>query len=141
MNEADRPSFPHLGPEDADVWRAYLRQYDHHFTHYEYDVHVGQGIDLGPGYTDWMRRDAIALTQKRIDVVAHTDRDIWIIELKGIAGVSAPGQVLAYMHLYQETYRPTKPLSPVLICRLATRDVVSAANALGVLIFLTSPTP
>lgn len=111
------------------------------FSSFEYDVHVGEGIDIGSGQPAWMRRDAKALTQKRIDVVATVNDSLWIIELKGIAGVSAPGQALAYMHLYRATFKSHKKLRPVLIARLATADVITAANALNVLCFVTTTPP
>ena len=73
--------FPHLLPNEERIWERFLQIYGDQFQNYRYDVRVGKGQDPGPRYEWKWRQLAIMLTQKRIDVVAERDGEIWIFEV------------------------------------------------------------
>jgi len=55
------------------------------------------------------------LHAKRIDAVCETPDTIYIIEVKDILRPSAVGQVLTYMVLFEEQFKPRKKLKPVIV--------------------------
>lgn len=91
-------------PAEAALWSAWLSRYGTGWSKYQYDVHVGEGITVDPGYDIMTQGLARALTQKRIDVVAERRGEIWIFEVKLQAAINAFGQVMAYRDLYRKTY-------------------------------------
>lgn len=124
--------YPHMFPADIPVWEAWLRIHGHEFLSFAYDVKVGKGMDPDITLSPRIQRLQVLFTQKRIDVVGTKRGVKWIIEVKDIATVSAPGQVLAYSALYSDTFGFQSVLEPLLIFRLASPDVVRAAELLHV---------
>lgn len=127
--------YPHMSPVDIEVWQHFLNVYPNLFHNLAYDVRVGTGIPPANKYQSALERDWKMLTQKRIDAAAFHDDKIYIIELKGTATVSAPGQVLAYTILYKHTFKPTRILQPVLIYHYASPDIERIAENLSVKTF------
>lgn len=124
--------YPHMAPADIEVWEHFLTIFPNLYQNVRYDVRVGKGIPPAKNLSPEMIRDWSALTQKRIDVVAFNPEAIYIIELKGTATVSAPGQALAYAILFRQTFKPTLPIKPVLIFHYASPDVLHVADQLHV---------
>jgi hypothetical protein len=93
--------FTHLLPGEVSLWQRYLAQHGEYFDRFEYDIHVGQGVPLDPAWPPEIIRAALALTQKRIDVVGYAGSEVWIFEIKPDAGLSALGQLLAYKMLWE----------------------------------------
>ena len=102
--------FPHLLPAEARIWEVWYKIHGKDWDWFEYDVHVGKGVDPGPSTPEPYRSLAVKLTQKRIDVVGKRDGKIWLFEVKPDAGLSALGQLLAYSELYRRDFNYTGPL-------------------------------
>lgn len=111
------PRMTHLLPVDAQLMSEFLDAFPTRYRVIEYDVHVGDGRDPGTEFNDNMRRMAMTLSQRRIDVVGFTPDHIDIIEVTQVAGLKALGQLTAYPRLFQYTHRPDLPLRPVLVAR------------------------
>lgn len=129
------PKYPHLLPADVLLWERFLDQYPDYFESVEYDVHVGGAVDHSPWWSDKFRIEASWLASKRIDVVGHRKGEIWIVELKPEAGLSAIGQLIGYELLYQKRYSPTWPLVKCLVTNLLTPDERFLTVALGIRTF------
>ena len=104
-------------------WEKFLAQHHDHFDRFDYDVHLGRGLLLDPETPDYMVRQVLATTRKRVDVIGHTPEAIWIIEIKPRGGQGAVGQLQNYRRLYLEEYRPDKPVLMVLVCERLAPDV------------------
>lgn len=125
--------YPHMFPADVPVWERFLEMRAAEFVEFSYDVLVGKGIEPDRTLDREIQQLSVKLTKKRIDVVGFKEGSIWIIEVKEIATVSAPGQVLGYHRLYLRDFKPTIPSFPLLIFSKASRDVMTVASDLGVL--------
>ena len=128
--------YPHLLPDDIAIWERFLSAYEKRFNSFDYDVRVGLGRPADTSLPENIQKAAIALSQKRIDVVGHTDDAIMCIEITGHAGLKAIGQLVAYPLLYAETFKPTKPVLPLLVCAQLHPDVKPVLDSLKVPFYL-----
>lgn len=115
--------FPHLLPVDAQLWQQFLQQYGGSYSMFEYDVRVGQGRDPGAAYPGNIRYDAIVLSQRRIDVIGYQAKSITLFEVTASAGLTALGQLIAYPHLYIETFSPDRAVQPHLVTYAFQPDI------------------
>lgn len=105
-----RPHYPHMLEDEARIWTKFLRVTDLAFGSIVYDLHLGTGILPLPSDPEYMRRLLSAVTKKRVDALGETETDIWIFEVKPRISMSALGQLVTYFELYQQQFRPVKPL-------------------------------
>jgi len=114
-----RTRYAHMLEDEARIWTKFLRTTDLVFENITYDVHLGSGVLPRPGDPEYMQRLLSAVTKKRVDAVGETSDAIWIFEVKPRIGMSALGQLIIYFDLYQEQYRPVKP---VLLAAIGERE-------------------
>lgn len=124
--------FPHLLPVDAAVWLDHLKAHAHDYTQIIYDVRVGEGRDPGPEFDQGMRSMALALSCRRIDVVAHRPGGLDIIEVTHSAGFTAIGQLISYPILYAQTFTNAPSLRPVLVAGALQTDIQPVLDRLGI---------
>jgi len=124
--------YPHLLPIDANVWRAHELTLGNYYYLLEYDVRVGQGRDPGPDFEQNYRDMALALSCRRIDVVAHGTHGIDIIEVTHSAGFTALGQLIGYPILYAQTYPTTRPIRPLLVAGEIQTDILPILTRLQI---------
>ena len=126
------PVYPHLLSEDTLVWTAWLTKNAHRIAGVWYDVHVGQAVPVPPGAHPSLQADTDAITRKRIDVVAKTPTEIWVVELKPYGNYSALGQAQVYARLFSLEYNAGLPVVPMVICFELDPDLVDDFQRLGV---------
>lgn len=124
--------YPHLMVSDVAIWERFLDSYATEWDSFEYDVRVGESITPPGDLTEELKYMAVALTQKRIDVVGHRGRDTWIIEVKPSAMLSAIGQLLSYQVLYEEKYPEKGPVKMMLITDRAGPDLLNLCKKFGI---------
>ena len=115
--------FPHLLPIDAALWQQFLTEYGRSYSGFEYDVRVGSGRDPGEAYPGNIRYDAIVLSQRRIDVIGYQAKTITLFEVTASAGLTALGQLIAYPHLFIETFSPDRAVQPHLVTYAFQPDI------------------
>jgi len=115
--------YTHLLGADVPIWERFLEKFADDFTSFEYDVHVGNGITAPEDWPEEYRRMTKILSQKRIDVVAHKETELWIIEIKKEAGLGALGQVLGYILLHQQDFVTTKKLVGTIVTNFLQPDM------------------
>lgn len=130
------PHYPHMLAEDREVWSKYLADPVDTITEVWYDVHVGQGMLLPVGADDLDKRIARGVSRKRIDVVAAVKGVYWVIEVKPVASMVALGQVLSYMRLFINEYRPTRAVLGVVVCDSVDPDLFDEFEADGVMVIV-----
>lgn len=118
--------YPHLLPEDIEVWLRFQHEYPQRFYDIEYDVRVGKGRPAPLKYPDNTRKMIHDLTMRRIDAVGHSPRLITIIEITRAAGLKAVGQMITYPILYRQTFAPRKPIHTLLVCEELRPDIEPA---------------
>lgn len=118
------------------LWKKFLSKHGKKFDKYVYDVHVGKGVGVIPGLPAPYNRMAMQLSQKRIDVVAHKDGDVFIIELKDIADLQAIGQLEGYKTLYEDKYGKGVVRGLIIVSSSADTDVKRAAYKRNIIIML-----
>lgn len=81
------------------VAHAYLIKHVDDFDSVAFNVKLGPGIDLGPGYEPWVYKMAKSNSQARADMIGYRGNYATIVEFKGNITPAALGQVLSYWHL------------------------------------------
>lgn len=132
--EIDR--FPHLMPADIVLWKKFLIQHKGEFTVYAYDIHVGAGAPIPPDTPPEYVKSVEASTKKRIDVVAHKPGEVWIIEVKPYASLSAIGQILCYAALYEHDFKPTEKIVKCVVTDVVYPDEAFLFAKFGILSFV-----
>ena len=89
---------PHMSPEDEEIYRIWWPQHAHLAKEVYFDVGVGPGASsaVPPNAPTNYAGAWIHNTQKRIDMVAVLEREIWIIEFRHAATSNAVGRLLQY---------------------------------------------
>lgn len=138
LGEQFRRFFPGLVPSESRVWRRWLREHEGDYDQFEYNVLVGEGVNVAPRSLDGdpvlqekIRKQFQEATMLKIDVVAHQQGRQVIIEVEERATARTLGQLLVYAHLLRKK-RPTAGPFPLMV--LAERigkdmdDVLKANN-------------
>lgn len=116
--------YPHLLPEDAQLWNDYQELYKPDHCTFMYDVAVGPGRDPGDTFDDNIRQMALQLSKRRLDVVGIRPDSVEIFELTQSAGLKAAGQAIVYPHWLIATWEITTPVTTTIICRNCQPDIV-----------------
>lgn len=115
--------YPHLLQPDIDLWIRYLEQHEDEYTGFDYDVRIGEGRDPGNIQPETIRKMAIGLSQRRIDVVGYKPDKIVIIEITLSAGLKCIGQMETYPILYKSTYKPSLPITTLILTEKIESDI------------------
>lgn len=133
-----RPHYPHFLAEDNKVWSTFLEQNFELLQQVWYDIRVGKPVELPDDSSDMEKRIALGLTRKRIDVVATSGGNYWVIEVKPFAGMLALGQVISYARLFAMQYRVRGRVIPVIVCDEADDDLLGSFEELGVMVLVNA---
>lgn len=121
----NRPSkYPHLLPEDAQLWNDYLTLHEPDHVSFMFDVAVGEGRDPGDNFADNIRAMALQLSKRRIDVVGIRPDSVEIFELTQSAGLKSAGQAIVYRHWLTVTWQLSVPVFTTIICRSCQPDIL-----------------
>ena len=127
-----RTHYPHMMADEARIWTKFLETTELKFERVIYDLHLGAGIPGTPGEPEFMKVLKSAVTRKRVDAVGETADTIWIFEVKPRVGMSALGQLINYFELYQQEYRPIKPVKLAAIGEREAPDIRTTYGLYGV---------
>lgn len=95
-----RSAYPHMIGEDKKVWERFIVKFPERFESVDYDWRVGVGMEIKPWWTENIKRMAVMLSQKRIDVLAWKADTPTIIEVKRRVTIGTIGQILSYRVLF-----------------------------------------
>lgn len=124
-----RHRYPHMIGEDIEIWSRFVEKFPDRFDTVDYDFRVGKGMEADPNWPEYMKVDAIALTQKRIDVLAWNGEKPTIIEVKKRVGLSTLGQILGYFQLFIDVYKKIKKPKLLIVCATIGRDDLRVLEA------------
>jgi len=123
------------------IWEEQIMQKFHQKPPFEanwsYDVHLRvrdttKKTELTPKDQQLWNQ----MTAKRIDAVAETPTNIYVIEIKDRLRPSAVGQALTYKILYEEQYRPTKPVTATIITEFGDPDMQHVCDVLKIRVWV-----
>lgn len=126
----------HLRPGEVELFRRFEQLAPLGDAIYEFDIHLGRGGPIDPSWPAWLIHMATTLTQKRVDLVAHTNAATWILEIKPRAGPGAVGQLLTYRELYIAQRKPTAPVQLGIIADRNSYDMLPVYDAHAIRLFL-----
>lgn len=127
-----RGDYPHMAKRDAGVWTAFLAARGAEFVWFAYDVAIGGIVldtpDLEPAQVlGWQYNTAL-----KIDACGFRNREVWIIEVKPEATVSALGAAIGYSMVARREKVFDDPLHAAIVCNYIQPDVRWCAQQLGV---------
>jgi len=122
--------------EDQPVWYRFLDVWGYTFISLYYDCLLG-----GPFYTEKQLQDPYlkmwrATNSKRVDAIAETENEVWLIEVSKSPGLRSLGQIQTYRALWLEDPPIAKIEKALLVCESVDQDLFSAAAMYGTLIYL-----
>lgn len=127
--------YKHMLPGDKRIWDHFLERHGSYFERFDYDIHVGEGVGILEGVDPMTQRIATSLTQKRIDAVGYRGDEVWVFEIKPMAGLSALGQVSAYEQLYNKDREPLKVTYRAIVTDRTDNDIRYLCQAQGIRLY------
>ena len=121
---------------DVPVWLRFIDRYGQFFKSVYYSCLVG-----GPWLTPEQELDPMQImwranTAKRIDALAETENEVWIIEVADYPGMRSIGQLVTYRMLWLEDPKISKPEKMVLVLSRLDTDIAAAAFSIGILLYV-----
>lgn len=117
--------YPHMLPAEVRRWDAFLDRFGLPEGEVSYDVHLGEGAEIDPTWPPWMVPMVRSLSTHRVDVVIERPDEVVIVEVKGIAGMGAVGQLVGYEALWVGQYGLDRPVHLLLVCEFVEADMRS----------------
>lgn len=115
--------YPHMLPAEVRRWDAFLDRYGMPEGAVSYDVHLGEGAAIDPSWPAWMAGMVRALSTHRVDVIVERPDEVVIVEVKGIAGMGAVGQLVGYEALWVKERGVGRPVRLLLVCERMEADM------------------
>lgn len=137
--QKDRLTYPAMGVREILIWKAWLTAHEAEYERYDYNIRVGTGIDPGPGYADNIRRDAVLITQKRIDAVGWVGNVPTLFEIKERPGFSAIGQILSYAAHWPLSFPGTAPPKTAIVGVTFDADILVPMDVHRIQAFKVEP--
>lgn len=110
-----RNDYPHMNFRDKELWNKFIEKYPDAYKSCQYDFHLGDGPKFNTLDDDGNDFNQDMLYRVRADVIAFSDNQIDIIEIKPNAGPSTIGQVMGYWKLYMRDEEPSLNVGMVII--------------------------
>ena len=131
-----KPKYPHMRQWEQDIMEKFhtAKILD---AIWSYDVPLKiREMPLPENTSDaeatlWSR-----LTSKRVDAVAETLVEIYVIEIKDRLRPSAVGQALTYKTLYEEQFAPHKPVIAAIITEFDDYDMQHVCSVYNIKVWI-----
>jgi len=115
--------YPHLLQADIDLWERFLKLHESEYNYFDYDVRIGKGRQAEEFHDTKIKKMALDLSMRRIDVVGYKPNVIEIIEITCFGDLKCLGQLLTYPQLYKETHHPVLPVTTLLLAEKLGADI------------------
>lgn len=120
-----RAKYPHMLPAEVRRWDAFLALHGMPVGTVSYDVHLGEGAPIDPAWPGWMAAMVKTLSTHRVDVLIERPDEVVIVEVKGVAGMGAVGQLVGYEALWMKERGTDRPVRLLLVCERVEADMLS----------------
>ena len=105
--------------EEQEMFRRMMRD----FATKEIEPVAAHYDELEKFPADNIRKMALQLSKRRLDVVGILTNGVEIFELTQSAGLKAAGQAVVYPHLLRVTWQFSLPIKTTIICRVCQDDI------------------
>jgi hypothetical protein len=112
-------------PAEVRRWDRFIELHGLPVGVVSYDVHLGDGAVADPAWPAWMASMVRSLSTHRVDVVVERPDEVIIVEVKGIAGMGAVGQLLGYEALWLRDRGTDRSVRLLLVCERVEADMLS----------------
>lgn len=109
--------FPAMTYVESQITRHWIRAHGLEYDKIEFNVRLGEGVNLGEGYSDATRRAALLSSQKRADIVAWRGDRVDLVEVKVRINLGVIGQLLGYETLWNIEHAKTPVARKIAIGR------------------------
>lgn len=117
-------------PENQ-VWQRFRKANERVMRRLYFNVHCGTVPGLTAGASELENRTRSALWSKRVDVIAETASEVWLIEVKAAVRPSAIGQTLVYVPLIGARKLEWSNPRPMLIGDYFDPDSLALCGTMG----------
>lgn len=121
-----------MQPQENTVWQAFRLANLAQLRALYFNVHCGTVPGLTDETPDDENRLRSTLWSKRVDVVAETIADVWLIEVKAAARPSAVGQTLTYVPILGQRRAEWRNARPLIVAAQFDPDALTLCGTLGV---------
>ena len=123
-----------MSDEDYEIYQQWWPQVVGPVLRTWYDVGVGDGSPeaFTPGDGANYQRMWTRITQKRIDLLAETASELWLVELRHAATSNAVGRLMQYSLLWRKDPVIKKPLHLFLVTNSFDPELQALCNSLGI---------
>jgi len=128
--------FKHLLPAEVKIWNRFLSEWGREWDWFQYDIHLGSGVEILEYWDDKIKKLAKVLTQFRVDVIGHKAKAITIFEIKPQAGIGALGQVLAYKKLYIKEFGSDIDIGLAIVTDRVGPDIEYIYSQFGIRLYI-----
>ena len=128
--------YPHLSPQETKIWNRFIEKNPKIFEAVIYDARVGEGRDYSDYPEDKIREDMEHLSKKRIDVVGFIGDDIYVIEIRPKANLSAIGNAWGLAELFRDVASVDKVIIPAILTDEKLPDMEAVCSRMAVKLFL-----
>lgn len=115
--------YPHMTPAEVRRWDRFIAKHGLPEGKISYNEHLGEGAPIALDWPMWMAVMVKALSTHRVDVVVERPNEVLLIEVKGIAGMGAVGQLLGYEALWLRERGIDRPVRLLLVCERVEADM------------------
>lgn len=123
---------PHMSSNDFEIWMSYREILPEEIKILYFDVAVGDPTLFSEDLEEEMQRVVNQVTRRRIDVVAETDKEWIIIELRWNAGPGAIGSVLTYRELWKMDPPDNRPVKTTIVTNCPDINIIKVCKSLGI---------
>lgn len=134
-----RTYYPERTDKESAVIRDYLVEHLSEFDAIDFSVRVGQGQTPDPTHLPGVQRNTIESSKKRIDIVARSGDQYFLIEAKMRVSHAVLGQLLTDRQLWLEDHPDALEPRLVAIGRTSDDDTIRVLTAHGITIYLYAP--
>jgi len=127
--------YPHMLPNDIEIWDTFLTQNPSIFDRFDYDVRVGEGYGISEDDPQWKQDLTAALTKFRIDVIGWSDGSPTIIEVKPYCGLSCLGQLLGYRFFWRKENPGAPAVNLLAVTDKTTPDIRLLFSSLNINVY------
>lgn len=139
IGEHRKTWFPGLRPGETEVWREYLFDHETEHERFEYDVHIGPGVQAPlktpsdfPDLDKRLEQAYYRSTQHRIDVVGYLGPGVTLFEVETRAGAEAIGQIITYRELWKREKAVLGPVRSRIVARSLAPGLAEVCDRNGI---------
>ena len=135
--ELSKSFFPHLLPIETEVWREFLAKWGDTWDRFEYDIHVGKGVQVGEKGVNKYADNFATLTQKRIDAIGWNKKFPTLFEIREVGNLELIGKIEGYSILWEKMFPMENTPDLAIVCRRMGPDDLTVAAHKKIHVYIT----